>query len=109
MPPPSSNEAQMPGVIVVSVPVEDQDRAAKYYTEYLGFKVLRDDPMGPTMRWLQLGTGDDRATLTLTTWFERLKPGTLEGLLLHVDDPDALRAQMVADGHECSECSDQPW
>jgi catechol 2,3-dioxygenase-like lactoylglutathione lyase family enzyme len=102
-------EVAVPGVVVVSVPVTDQDRAAKYYTDYLGFRVLRDDPMGPTMRWVQLASGDDKASLTLTTWFEKLTPGTLEGMVLHVEDPDALRARMVGDGHDCSECEDQPW
>jgi catechol 2,3-dioxygenase-like lactoylglutathione lyase family enzyme len=102
-------ELVVPGVVIVSVPVADQDRAAKFYTDYLGFKVLRDDPMGPTMRWVQLGSGDDKVSITLTTWFKRFTPGTLEGFLLHVDDPDALRARMVADGRECSECEDQPW
>lgn len=33
----------------------------------------------------------------------------MEGLLLHVEDPDALRARMVADGYECSELDDQSW
>lgn len=99
----------MPGIVVVSVPVTDQDRAAAFYGRYLGFEVVADQQMGPEMRWLQLGHGPDAATLTLTTWFDRLTPGTLEGLVLHVDDPDAVRAEMAADGHEVSACEDQPW
>jgi catechol 2,3-dioxygenase-like lactoylglutathione lyase family enzyme len=99
----------VPGVVVISVPVTDQDRAAKFYTDYLGFRVLEDQPMGPAMRWLRLANGDDTATLTLTTWFDRLVPGTLQGLVLYTDDPDALRTRMSDDGFECSECEDQPW
>lgn len=99
----------MPGISVVSVPVTDQDRACEFYTRYLGFRVVADQLMGPTMRWLQVAHGDDAATIAFTTWFERLTPGTLEGLVVHVDDVDAVRDAMVADGHECSACEDQPW
>jgi catechol 2,3-dioxygenase-like lactoylglutathione lyase family enzyme len=99
----------MPGVVIVSVPVTDQDRAAAFYCDYLGFRVLEDAPMGPTMRWLRLAHGDDATSLTLTTWFERHVPGSLEGLVLYTEDPDALRARMVAAGHECTEVDEQPW
>lgn len=99
----------MPRIAVVSVPVTDQQRAADFYTRYVGLHVVADQQMGDDMRWLQLGHGDDQATLTLTTWFDRLTPGTLQGLVLHVDDPDAVHAALVADGHECSEPEDQPW
>jgi uncharacterized glyoxalase superfamily protein PhnB len=32
----------MPGVSVVSIPVSDQDRAAAFYAEHLGFRVVID-------------------------------------------------------------------
>lgn len=44
----------MPGVVMVSIPVTDQDKAALFYTEHLGFRVVADSAMGPTMRWVQL-------------------------------------------------------
>ena len=62
----------MTGVAVVSVPVTDQDRAAAFYTEHLGFRVIEDAPMGPEMRWVQLAAGDAPTTLTLTTWFDTM-------------------------------------
>ncbi len=99
----------MPGVAVVSVPVTDQDRAATFYCTYLGFSISADAAMGPTMRWVQLAAGDERTTLTLTTWFERLTPGVVQGLVLDVADPDATRAAMMAGGVEVSELEDQPW
>ena len=99
----------MPGVAVVSVPVTDQDRAASFYTTYLGFSIIEQQQMGPSMRWVQLGVEGEHTTLTLTTWFETMTAGSVEGLLLDVDDPDACRARLVADGVECSELEDQPW
>jgi catechol 2,3-dioxygenase-like lactoylglutathione lyase family enzyme len=99
----------MPGVSVVSVPVTDQDRAAQFYERYLGFTVIEDQPMGPTMRWVQLGCGDEHTTLTLTTWFESMPAGSITGLLIDVDDVDAVHGAMVRDGHECSGLDDEPW
>jgi predicted enzyme related to lactoylglutathione lyase len=99
----------MPGVSVVSVPVSDQDRAAAFYSEYLGFKVIEDQAMGPDMRWVQLGVDGQQTTITLTTWFEGMPAGSITGLLLDVDDADATRAAMVAGGVECTELTDEPW
>ena len=45
-------------VAVVSIPVADQEKALAFYTEVLGLKVVNDQPMGPTMRWLQLQPAD---------------------------------------------------
>jgi catechol 2,3-dioxygenase-like lactoylglutathione lyase family enzyme len=99
----------MPGVAVVSVPVSDQDAAAAFYTEHLGFKVIADMSMGPAMRWLQLAAGETPTTLTLTTWFDNMTAGSLEGLVIDVADVDACRAGLVASGVECSELADEPW
>jgi catechol 2,3-dioxygenase-like lactoylglutathione lyase family enzyme len=99
----------VPGVAVVSVPVTDQDRAKAFYTAYLGFTVLEEAEMGPTMRWVQLGVGDQQTTLTLTTWFDTMTAGTVEGLVIDVEDPDGCRAAMAGAGIECSEVGDEPW
>jgi catechol 2,3-dioxygenase-like lactoylglutathione lyase family enzyme len=99
----------MSGVVMVSIPVTDQDRAAAFYTAHLGFRVVADNPMGPTMRWVQLAAGDHPTHLTLTTWFETMAAGTLEGLVIDVDDPDGCRAELVAAGAPCSDVEDQDW
>jgi catechol 2,3-dioxygenase-like lactoylglutathione lyase family enzyme len=91
------------------VPVTDQDRAAAFYTEYLGFRVIEDQQMGPDMRWVQLGCDGQQATITLTTWFDVMTPGTVQGLLVDVDDADGTRSKMAAAGIECSELDEQPW
>ncbi len=99
----------MPGVAVVSVPVTDQDRAAAFYTEHLGFTVIADMAMGPEMRWVQLAAGTAPTTLTLVTWFGTMTAGSIEGLVIDVADPDACRAGLAAVGVECSELADEPW
>jgi catechol 2,3-dioxygenase-like lactoylglutathione lyase family enzyme len=99
----------MAGVAVVSIPVADQDRAAAFYTEHLGFGVIADMPMGPAMRWVQLAAGDATTTLALVTWFDTMPAGSIEGLVIDVGDPDACQAGLVASGVECSEVGDEPW
>jgi len=99
----------MPGVSVVSVPVSDQDRAASYYTSYLGFRIVEDQQMGPDMRWVQLGCDGQATTITLTTWFDQMPAGSIAGLLIDVEDVDGVHAQMTGDGLECSALGDEPW
>jgi len=36
----------------MSIPVRDQERALKFYTEKLGFRVATDQAMGPGRRWI---------------------------------------------------------
>ena len=46
------------GVKFVGIPVTDQDRALKFYTEVMGFKVTTDQPFPstqrPNQRWIEL-------------------------------------------------------
>jgi catechol 2,3-dioxygenase-like lactoylglutathione lyase family enzyme len=52
------------GVRTVSVPVDDQEQALRFYLDTLGFTVLRDEPV-PTGRWIELAPGGDNVVVTL--------------------------------------------
>ena len=41
-------------VTLISIPVRDQEQAAKFYTEKLGFIIKKDAPLGGGNRWLTL-------------------------------------------------------
>jgi catechol 2,3-dioxygenase-like lactoylglutathione lyase family enzyme len=73
-------------VTVVSVPVADQDRAKKFYTDTLGFRVLRDDDTVPGIRWVQVAPPGGGTALILVTWFDTMPPGSLRGLVLASSD-----------------------
>ncbi len=75
-------------VTVVSVPVSDQDRAKKFYTDTLGMRLLRDDDSVPGIRWVQVAPPGGGTALTLVTWFETMPPGSLRGLVLATGDLD---------------------
>ena len=96
-------------IAIVSVPVTDVARARTFYTETLGLTLLRDEEMGPDMRWVQLQPQDGGATVALVTWFENLKPGNQQGLMLGVPDIDAEHARLTAAGAVAAAVEEQPW
>ena len=71
---------------VVSVPVRDQDRARRFYAKQLGFDVVLEAEFGAGMRWVQLCPPAGGASIALVTWFERMPPGSVQGLVLETDD-----------------------
>jgi catechol 2,3-dioxygenase-like lactoylglutathione lyase family enzyme len=75
-------------VQLVSLPVADQDRARRFYTDVLGFDVVHDLAMGPGGRWVQLRPPGAETSITLVTWFDSMPAGTLGGLVLETDDLD---------------------
>ncbi len=50
----------------VGIPVRDQDRALKFYTEQLGFEVATDQPLG-AQRWIELRIGNSATRVVLFT------------------------------------------
>ena len=45
-------------VTIISIPVRDQEKALKFYTEKLGFLKKKDEPLGGGNRWLTLVSKD---------------------------------------------------
>ena len=43
---------------LISIPVQDQEKALKFYTEKLGFIKKKDEPLGGGNRWLTLVSRD---------------------------------------------------
>jgi catechol 2,3-dioxygenase-like lactoylglutathione lyase family enzyme len=97
-------------VTVVSVPVSDQDRAKKFYTQTLGFQLLRDDDSVPGIRWVQVAPAGGGTALTLVTWFDTMPPGSLRGLVLASDDLAADYQRLRDLGAEFDQApTQQPW
>lgn len=99
----------MPRISIVSIPVSDQDRAKNFYSEILGFQLLRDDPMGPEQRWVQLAPQRGTATITLVSWFEQMPPGSLQGMVLESSDVKAEHKRLKGKGLEISDLTEAPW
>jgi catechol 2,3-dioxygenase-like lactoylglutathione lyase family enzyme len=97
-------------VKIVSVPVSDQDRARDFYVNRLGLRVVRDDPMGPDQRWVELAVGDGSTSLTLVTWFDAMPPGSCQGLVFMTSDLEQTVADLREQGVEFRRgIEDAPW
>lgn len=74
---------------IVTLFVNDQDRAKKFYTETLGWQVRDDAPMGENMRWLSVVPPNAQTSVVLCKNFGAWSPervGGESGLALEVDD-----------------------
>jgi len=95
----------------MSIPVKDQQRALKFYTEKLGFKVATDQPMGPGKRWIELRIGKAETRVVLFTMDgEEARIGTRMNCSLACDDVEATYRQLSERGVEFEgPPQKQPW
>ena len=85
------------GIRTVSIPVNDQDTSLPFYTNTLGFTVLRDNPTPNGGRWIELGAGGDNDIVTL----EPAAPGVARGAIairFSTNDAEAAHAALLAAG-----------
>ncbi len=94
---------------IVSVPVSDQGKSLDFYHQVLGFDIVRNEPMGPGARWIQLAPHGSPTTIALVTWFDNMRPGGLQGVMLNVDDIDAEFARLTALGITLTPVKQEPW
>jgi catechol 2,3-dioxygenase-like lactoylglutathione lyase family enzyme len=85
-------------VVVVSVPVSDQERAKTFYLETLGFDLIGEDDSVPGFHWIRVAPKGASTSLTLVTWFETMPPGSLQGLVLTSSDLQSDYEALVAKG-----------
>jgi catechol 2,3-dioxygenase-like lactoylglutathione lyase family enzyme len=85
-------------VQLLSVPVTDQDRARDFYVDVLGMTLVRENPMGPDQRWVEVAPKGADTSITLVTWFPTMPPGSLKGLVLETDNLDGDLARLTGLG-----------
>jgi len=94
---------------IVSVPVSDQQRSKEFYRDVVGFELLREEPMGPGQSWIQLAPRGCLTTIALVTWFETMKPGALQGVMLNVTDIERDHKELSGRGLQLAEIKQEPW
>jgi catechol 2,3-dioxygenase-like lactoylglutathione lyase family enzyme len=95
---------------VVSVPVADQERAKEFYVQKLGFELTRDDDSTPGLHWIQVTPKGASTSLTLVDWFESMPAGSLQGLVLGIDDLEGYCDELLSRGVEFErQLQEQPW
>jgi len=95
---------------IVSLPVTDQDRSIAFFRDKLGFEVRRDAPMGGNGgRWVEIAPQGAETALTLVTWFEKMPPGCVQGLVLNTPDIEKTHADLTKKSVEVSTIQQAPW
>ncbi len=104
-----------------TVYVRDQDRALDFYLSKLGFEKLRDDPMGPDSRWIEIAPpgADTRILLYKPTpdnpgaeTYEMAQNsiGVFSTVLFRCDDVQATYKDLSAKGVSFPQPAEQqPW
>lgn len=72
-------------VVVVSVPVTDQERSREFFVDRLGFELVSDS-QAEGLHWVEVRPPGSSTSLTLVTWFPSMPAGSLQGLVLGTDD-----------------------
>jgi len=87
------------GIKFVSVPVSDQDKAVKFYTEKLGFRVLTDQPFDDKQRWIELGIpGGDAGVVLFNTDGDSGRIGSRQPISFWCDDVMATAQVLKSKG-----------
>ncbi|MEU5534944.1 VOC family protein [Streptomyces sp. NPDC020362] len=93
----------------VTLPVSDQDRALRFYTELLGMEVTADRVM-PQSRWLQVAPRGAQTVFTLSgPGMGGFEPGSARGIMLVTTDVDADCARLAGAGIPVQGPDELPW
>ena len=95
----------------VDVPTRNQARALEFWTANFGFRVVTDQPMGETQRWIELRIANAETRLVLfTPEGHEDRVGTFFNGSFACDDVEATYRQLKQRGVEfLHEPKSQPW
>ena len=95
---------------VVCVPVRDMERSKSFYTEVMGFRVVRDVRGGPTHhRWVEVGPEGAQTTIALVDPHLGMTFRPIEGLVLKVSDLNEYRSHLKHHGLRPKEITEETW
>jgi len=92
----------MPHIGLVAVLVHDYDEAIAFYTDTLGFTLLRDIPTPRGGRWIELAPGEHDSIVTLEPAPSGIARGAI-GIRFTTDNADSAHAALEAAGVDTDE------
>jgi catechol 2,3-dioxygenase-like lactoylglutathione lyase family enzyme len=98
----TATPTRITGIRTVSIPVDDQDAALRFYSGTLGFTVLRDTPTPDGRRWIELAPGSNDTIVTLERAAAQVTRGAI-GIRFTTDDAEAAHAALLAAGVDVDE------
>jgi predicted enzyme related to lactoylglutathione lyase len=94
---------------LVPIPVTDPDRAKAFYVEQVGFHEDTDQRLNERVRFIQLTPPGSGCSIALGEGITEQRPGSIDGLILVVDDAEAAYAELRSRGVDISEPKMMPW
>ena len=94
---------------LVSIPVTNVDRAKDFYVNQVGFSADHDHQVNDALRFVQLTPPGSACSVVLGTGITDMAPGSQRGVQVVVEDVEAARQQLIANGVTASEVDVQPW
>jgi catechol 2,3-dioxygenase-like lactoylglutathione lyase family enzyme len=94
---------------VVFVPVSDDDRAIEFYRDKVGFVLDHDHKVSDDLRFIQLTPVGSACSIVFGRGMSTREPGSLDNVMMVVEDVRALRAELVGRGVSVSDIDEQPW
>jgi predicted enzyme related to lactoylglutathione lyase len=94
---------------LIIVPVTDVDRAKAFYADQVGFVVDHDVRVSENLRFVQLTPPGSACSIAVGEGITDATPGSVKGIQVVVDDADAARAFLVANGVDAPEVQDLAW
>ena len=93
---------------VVMVPVGDADRAKEFYGR-LGWHVDHDQTVTPELRFVQMTPPGSACSIAFGPGISPMAPGSLNAVMLVIDDADAALAELREAGVEAQGVDEQSW
>ncbi len=95
----------------LGIPVKDQDRALRFYTEKLGFRILTDQQFSEKQRWIELSIpGAETGLALFTPEGHEDRIGTFMNTSWEVDNVEKTYEELAARGVEfAGPPQKQPW
>jgi catechol 2,3-dioxygenase-like lactoylglutathione lyase family enzyme len=94
---------------VVPVPVSNTDRAKDFYANMLGFHIDLDIQVTPSLRFVQLTPPGSDCSIHIGEGTSTMQPGSLQGLILVVDNAATAKAELEKKGVQVSDIEEQSW
>ena len=94
---------------LVAVPVTDVDRAKAFYVEKVGFNPDQDHKVNDNLRFVQLTPPGSACSICIGVGLTTMKPGSLQGLQMVVEDINEAHETLKKNGVEVSDIDKQPW
>lgn len=99
----------------ITIYVNDQDEAKKFWTEKMGFVVKFEQEMGPGMKWIEVGPSESEFTtfvLYNKSMMESQNPAANVGhpsILLSTTDINKTYAELKDNGVELGKLMEMPY